>query len=256
VAIEHFTVSSDLTLPLAVLKNSQKRRSYALANALNNTAKLGQAAVREGLPRTFTLRKPDFLMRQAAIIKPFASGAQGRLQARVYVGEPTRLLLSEYESGGRRLPFKGRRVAVPITGGPARPSKRAGVTEPFTFRAMRLTKVRAGIVIRGKSGRAKHERKDVNLRASRRKGGAIQWKGTSRTFVLQSTSRAPEGGVYQRVGPGKGDIRLVYSFAQNVKLRPVLKFHETMRRVIYTHLEAQVRLQVMETLRFNLARRA
>ena len=60
------------------LRNGQRRLAYAVVNAINNTAKRIQEAERRRVEEEFTVRKRDFLRREAAKIKPFASVKQGR----------------------------------------------------------------------------------------------------------------------------------------------------------------------------------
>ncbi|MFH1689976.1 MAG: hypothetical protein ABIE42_07030 [Candidatus Eisenbacteria bacterium] len=68
------------------LRNGQRRLAYAAVNAINNTAKRIQAAERRRVEEEFTDRKTEFIRREAAIIKPFASVRQGRAFAEISVG--------------------------------------------------------------------------------------------------------------------------------------------------------------------------
>lgn len=43
---------------------------------------------------------------------------------------------------------------------------------------------------------------------------ATQLKGDQRTFGLLQTKTFPKGAIFQRVGPGRGDLRLLLSYAQ------------------------------------------
>lgn len=76
------------------LQNGQRRLAYAVVNAINNTAKRIQAVERRRVEEEFTVRKKDFISRQAAVIKPFANVQQGRPYAEIGVGQKPRLLLS------------------------------------------------------------------------------------------------------------------------------------------------------------------
>lgn len=211
-------VSVRATDVLRGLGLAEKRVQYAVVNALNKSIRLVQEQERARVQRAFTVRKPDFLLRQAALIKGrsggsgFASVKEGRFEARIMVGERPRLLLGRFEEGGQRGAFKGKNVAVPLRGTPARPTERSAVPEAFTFKGLHFTK-------RGKPGRRK------------KRGAAVQWQGQHRTFILSHSARAPEGGVFQRIGPGRDDVRMLYSFVREVRLQPVLKFVDTARRV-------------------------
>ena len=113
----------DSTKLILRLRNGQRRLAYATVNAINNTAKRIQAAERRRVEKEFTVRKKNFIQRQAAIIKPFANVKQGRPYAEISVGQKPRLLLSAFERGAERKPStpSARRVAEPVIGGPARP---------------------------------------------------------------------------------------------------------------------------------------
>jgi hypothetical protein len=93
---------------------------YAMALALNQVATEGQAAVRQHVARTFTLRRADFILK-TIYRKPgedFAdrgSRSKGRptvLEAAVRVRED-RDVLAKHEEGGLRRPTRGSAIAVP-----------------------------------------------------------------------------------------------------------------------------------------------
>lgn len=211
---------------IAFTNRAKKNLVFSAVQGINDTAKLIQRKMRDRAGRVFTLRKEKFIRRQIAIIKPFASVKTGTLFAVVSVGQKKRLLLTQFERGGERKPVKGKRVAVPVTGGPARPSFRQPVLKQFTFRQLKLrkSKKRGGLT-------KKRTRGQVKFAATRTGRGKVQWKGRLRTFILQETRKAPEGGVYQRVGPGRDDIRLIYSFARNVKIPQRLRFKDTAKKI-------------------------
>lgn len=159
-------VTIDSTNLKARTLKEQKNLAYSASQALNATAKEIQQATRIHMDRTFYLRKSGFMYRMVKIFR-FSNAKQGIPYAEVGIDHKPRLLLSMFEGGGRREPFKGKRVAVPITGGAARPGKQSIITEELTFRKMRFKKHRT-------------------------KEGKVQWKGQSRTFLI------PEVGVFQR----------------------------------------------------------
>lgn len=174
-----------------------KRLAFSTAQALNETAKEIQAAERINLDRKFTVRKAGFLYRLIKITA-FASPRKGRPFAEVAI-DPTkkRVLLGIFEKGGEKKPAKGKSVAVPLTGGPARPSFGQPVQEEFTFRKLRF-------------------------RRHRTKTGKVQWKGEHHTFII------PGLGVLQRVG-GKAKnsaAKLIYAFQRRPRLKALLNFTE------------------------------
>jgi hypothetical protein len=215
---------------LQALRNGEKRTAFAIVNALNGTIKEVQSAERTDVLARFTVRKRDFLLRQAAVIKGagggsgFASATQGRFEARVAVGQKPRLLLGQFERGGARQPVKGRRAAVPLIGGPARPTFRAEVPAALTYRHL----------------------------AFHRRGRRIL--GKERTFVLRSTARQPEGGVFQRVGRGRAAVRLLYPFVAGQQLDRRLRFLEVANRVARAVFPARLGAQVRATLHHHALR--
>jgi hypothetical protein len=176
------------------LQNGQRRLAYAVVNAINNTAKRIQDAERRRVEEEFTVRKKDFIRREAAIIKPFASVRQARAFAEIAVGQKPRLLLSAFERGAERKPFTpaARSVAEPVVGGPARPRFAQPVTPELRVRKLRFDRTKTG----------------------RRRAGVTRTK----TYLV------PKVGIFQRVGEV---TRAVYLFTRGKKLAPRLHFVET-----------------------------
>lgn len=188
------------------LEKGQRRLAYVVANALNRTAKDIQTEERARVAGEFTIRKPEFILRQAAIIKPFASATQGRAFVDISVGQKSRLLLSTFEEGGARPPFKGKSVAVPITGEEARPSFEQPVPQNLRFTGLRFKLSKGDRRLRRKGGRSRHEIR----------------RGEHGTYLI------PGVGVFQRSG---GESHLIYSFESSIALKPRLRFLDTARRV-------------------------
>lgn len=236
---------------LALLRKGGKRMAFAVVNALNKTAKAVQAEQRKRVRQTVTVRKTKFIDRTIASIRKrgggsgFASVKLGRYEARIAIDDKPRLLLEKLEHGGERAPFTqgARRMAVPVPGGPARRTQRSSVPREFTYRALRL---------RSSSGKGRKRKTNVTFSGSVTRSGKLQWKGKNRTFVLHSTARAPEGGVFQRTGPGRDDIRMVYSFRRKYRLRQRLQWMRTGRRVVERTMQPELRRQVQNTLRYQL----
>jgi len=180
------------------LQNGQRRLAYAVVNAINNTAKRIQAVERRRVEEEFTIRKKEFIRRQAAVIKPFANVKQGRPYAEIGVGQKPRLFLSAFERGAERKPFTqgARRVAEPVVGGPARPRFTQPVSPELRIRKLRFDRTKTG----------------------RRRAGVTRTK----TYLV------PEVGIFQRVGPAA--TRLVYAFTRGKKLEPRLRFVATAKK--------------------------
>jgi len=209
-------VRVDTSNLISRLDKGQRRLAYAVANALNATARDIQTAERSRVSSEFTLRNPTFILRQAAIIRPFASATQGRAYVDVSVGKKPRLLLSRFEEGGDRPPFKGSSVAVPITGESARPQFGQPVTPSLRFSALKL-RLRRG---RGRSS--------VRIR-----------RGEERTYMI------PGVGVFQRDSEGS---RLIYSFESDVNLSPRLRFIDTARRVTHERFRRHLRDETVNAI--------
>jgi hypothetical protein len=207
-------------------KRYAKNLAFSTAQALNDAAKEAQTRIRGNLREQFHVRQPQFLDRSIKIFA-FASATANRPYAEIGVDNKRRFLLSMFEEGGARLPFVGKNVAIPVTGQAARPSVSSNVADGYTFQALNFTR---GPIVKTHKGIDAWARQ----RIARKRGirGRLSseyyvWQGNNRTFILFHTRRAPLGGVFQRVGPGRDDIRLIYSFKANVRLRAALNFVST-----------------------------
>jgi len=205
-------VKIDTSALKARTKREAKRLAFSTAQALNETAKEIQTAERVNLDRKFTVRKAGFLYRLIKITT-FASPRKGRAFAEVAI-DPTkkRVLLGIFEKGGEKEPAKGKTVAVPLTGGPARPGFSQPVQEEFTFRKLRF-------------------------RRHKTKSGKVQWKGEQRTFII------PGLGVLQRVkGKAASSVaKLIYAFTRRPRLKGLLDFTEVAVRTFNREWEKQFR---------------
>lgn len=208
----------------AKTERETRRLAFSTARALNETIKRVQLEERANLETEFTIRQPRFMERRIKIFT-FASPKRGFPFAEIGIDPKPRLILGLFEKGGKRRPFKGkRRVAVPITGGPARP----------TFAQTVPAELRLG---------------KLRFRRHRTRTGKFQFKGPKRTFILRGgDTRTP--GVYIRGGAlktrgrkrfvGRGgrllesttNVRLLYKFEEPPTLKPRLGFVELARQVI------------------------
>jgi hypothetical protein len=227
-------ISVDTSLLDKNAKRYAKNLAYSSAQAINDVAKAAQTEIRGNLRERFHIRNPAFMDRTIKIFA-FANVAAARPFAEIGIDNSKRhLILSMFEEGGARLPFVGRNVAVPVTGQAARPSVDDSVRSDLTFAALNFVRGPIKRTAQGADAWARH-------RIARKRGikGKIAseyfvWQGAKRTFILFNTRRAPLGGVYQRVGPKRDDIRLIYSFKANVRLRAALNFVATTERTFNT----------------------
>ena len=181
--------------------------AYNTAEALNKTALAAQEAVREHMRQVFHERattRGDRRWLEQRIKLVFASVRKGVIYAELYVDQKARLLLAAFETGEMREPFVGQNVAVPNPMTAREGGNVAGTIVPeLTFKALKLKPFTVHPITQSDT---------------------VQYKGADRTFILKHTVNAPLGGVFQRIGPGCDDIRLVYSFHRAFKLKAVLDF--------------------------------
>lgn len=228
-------VDVDPAFLLLRLRKGEKRMAFAVVNAINRTAKRIQVAERERVKEQFTVRNEKFILREAAKIKPFASVRQSRPFAEIAVGQKRRLFLSGFETGEKRVPFKGRRIAAPVVGGPARPTFQSKVPKALRFTALRLR-----LTPRGDPGR----------RVRRRSRKQIARRGVQPVrFGLLGTFLIPGVGVFQRV---RGqEPKIVYVFVDPFDLPKILDFVKTAKHVADIWFREELERQIFETLARN-----
>jgi len=213
----------DVTGLAAKLKSGEKNLVYATVQGINETAKKIQEAERQRLGQIFKIRKPSFIFQQAAIIKPFANVRQGRIYAEISVGQKPRLLLSKFEEGGVKTSEFGKNVAVPVTGTAVRPTAASAV--PFKMFITKLGFVKT--TTKPSYLRKKTKNGKWAYWPAEGTGGKTQLKGKYRTFIIRPETLNRDPGVWQRFGPKKGDIRMIYLFTRHPRLKSELKFVKT-----------------------------
>lgn len=218
--------SKDLVLKL---DKGHKRLAYAVAQGINDTAKLIQQVEREAVEDEFTVRKPEFILRQAAIIDPFASPRKGLAYAEIRVGQKKRLLLPQFEEGGPRAPQKGSKsVAMPVVGSAARPSWQQSVPTALRFTRLGL---RRRPKPAGTADASDGQEPEVKI-----------YLGRAGTYQL------PGVGVFQR-REGQKESELIYSFLQGEQLPQKLHFVERAKDVADRWFARHVATQIEATLR-------
>lgn len=186
----------NLNIAIATTMNVIRQWPYATANAMNRTAKESVDAGRVHIAEHFQIRKP-FIINRLRILqyaRPGGLTSTIGVDARVQ-GSPLLLGFFEEGQGGQKLPTHGSGIAIPLTGGPARPAFPSSVPASWRYQSLDLT----------------------------------DRKGVRRTFVV------PGVGVFQRVGPGgrvydrttqrfitvdKTKTALVYLFRSSAPLNP------------------------------------
>ena len=189
----------DTTALIRRLRHGEKRLAYAAVNAINQTMKQAQREMRARVEAVFELRKREFILREAAKIRPFASVKQARAFAEISIGQKPRLLLSVFERGGKRMPVTpgAAFVAEPVIGGPARPEWEQAVVPEYRMSRLRFDKTKGG----------------------KPRAAALRTK----TYLI------PEVGIFQRQS-GEAS-RAVYIFTKGKAVAPVLRFVVTVKRV-------------------------
>lgn len=254
-----FGIQYDDTVLFHRFRNYERRLAFGVVDALKKAALRVQQA-EFGLVRSeFTIRRPDFFFGApghpggaAARISSFPSVPHGRLFAEISLSPSSQAskrntLLPLFQTGGERDPFTpgARDVAVPLTGRAARPSFSESVPQAFTFQGLHFKAYRRGVVQKrrrrggavpltlfGEFGRLMHEQLQLH---------GVQWKGDQRTFILSHSANTRAGGVFERFGKGRGDIREIYSFVPPFHLKERLHWLELADQVapLWLHEEMQ-----------------
>jgi len=184
------------------LENGQRRLGYAAVNAINNTAMHVRAAAEHEVRDSLQIRKPEFWFGRAhaAAFVSWASVKNARAWAEISLSTPPgrgttkqRFLGPLLEEGGIKKPSAAtaKRIAVPITGSPARPRWGDPVQPEYQLSKIKLRKYG-----RNKQGRVTRRRNpSVRGRAQSIYGtaGHVQlpayekgtfWKGERGTYMI------------------------------------------------------------------------
>ena len=189
------TVDADTLLKLSA--TVLRQLPFAMNQAINRTAKLAVEAGRLEVETHFTIRKAWILNR----VRVLQYSNTGTLTAVVGIdprvqGAPLLLGFFEEGEGGVKEPIHGPELAVPLTGGPARPSFPDPVQTQFRY---------------------------TNLQFTER-------KGRKKTFII------PGVGIFERVKPqehrGDDSIVMVYAFKPSVPLRTRMEIRRVMEEMI------------------------
>jgi hypothetical protein len=264
-----FTVEVRDSRVLLALRNGVKRQRYALSTAINTTLLAVQGSVPGHLKRQgFIVRKQQFFYggggRRGGVANKITNFAKpaGQLMGRIAVeassvSSKRRLLLAQFETGGTRQPMTpgAKRVAAPILGRPARPSVAQGVPPEFSFAGLRLQAYSGGKRITRRQ-RGGHKR-DVStfgefgrLRLPSESAG-VQWKGRQRTFMLPQLKSGRTPGVFQRIGRGRGGIRIIYAFVAPPRLQANLRYITNAQHVVDRVFAPTLLAEVRKTLEFH-----
>lgn len=250
----------DITPFESINRKRGKRILFATAITLRKTGERVQEAIQDRERTVLTVRKESFFFGSkgspggvGAKLGPRPDIASGRMYQEIYVGEAGakagKLLLAEFEAGGTRKPFaKGaKHVAIPVVGGPVRPTMRSLIPQAYTFQGLKFKGYRFGKKVRRKRrGKTVDETiftefGRINAAALKAKS-AMQWKGEQRTFIV------PDVGVFQRFAPGQDGTRLIWGFAPPFPIDTRLEFVKTAQRVADKWFHEEMERQTVEAI--------
>lgn len=231
-------IRPDIRPGVALLGNMQRQLPFAASKAINATLKDSQESIRSGLDLHFTIRSGAArkFMQRTILIRSEDWARKDKLKGTIRVDANQKGgrfdILSRFERGGQRTAHS---PAFPFAIPTNAIRSNFGDSVPRTLLPSAL-----GLV----------PRQDINgiplLRArgkSRKPGahvtgrGVVQLKGKNRTFVLNNVPGSKQWGVFKRVGPGPGDIRLIWAYRSKITIPPLLHFEETVRRVVANNWE-------------------
>lgn len=212
----------------------QNQIPFAISVALNRTADDANAALRGILPREFTIRDPNLVRFVAPQQLPRPNRATKQNLTALLETEGKGRILDPFEIGKPKVQKSADSpVAVPTQN--IRFTKRTVIPKKWYPANLGLTPKRDAA---GQSyyalGRGAIKNKATPFK--RAKSGKIQVQGKLRTFVLDPRyghDISEKGrGVYVRVGPRREDVRLIWSYRQQVQRPKILKFEDTVRRTV------------------------
>jgi hypothetical protein len=243
------SISLDISKAVAWLKDKEQRQiPFALARATNMTAKDFQDAMRVGISRRFFLRKPGFILDSVKIqrgnfatSKGWKTGG-GKFTATVSMGgegskHARSGILVKFEEGGEKTSTdRYMPLIVPTSALRGSPAE----LPPLAMYPKNLRLVeRRGVD------------KVLPARIHVTKRGVEQLKGKRRTFVLDPTKHigANVWGVFQRYGPRRSDVRLIWRYRTRIKIPRRLQWRATAQAMVPARFAANFRTALAEALR-------
>lgn len=105
------SIRVDDTVVRKALGSLQSQAPFALSVAINGVTNDAQTSIREGYKQRFSLRRPDFILREGA--KRTKAATKRDPQATLQVSERAEFL-TRFEDGERKTPKDGKALAVPL----------------------------------------------------------------------------------------------------------------------------------------------
>jgi hypothetical protein len=106
-------ITVDPSEALTYMQRLSQQAPFAVSLALNKVANHAQAAVRDGIKRTYTLRREQFVLNTVKINREDRA-TKTKLDATVRI-DPERNILAKFEEGGTKTARSGGSVAIPTT---------------------------------------------------------------------------------------------------------------------------------------------
>lgn len=228
-------ITADDSTAQRMLSHVGDQLPFAISKALNDTARVAQDDVRKGIQERFILRTPAstrYLL-SSVLFASSEHATKQNLQATLRIG-PQRPLLARFERGGTRTVRDAFVAPFAIPTRAIRPAFSATVSRRLLPKNLGLLPYAVGGGKPTFHARGKKRSAGVHITAT----GKPQLKGKERTFVLQLTPGARDWGVFQRIGPKRTDIRLIWAYRQQITIRPLLKFEQTIRASVARNWEA------------------
>lgn len=237
-------VRVDVDSAVRALSNVRRDQlPFATSLAVNWTALGAQRDIRAHVRQEFTLRRPDFILKTIKVEKGDWATKRNPLAFRLKIDDKRydkgrRDLLAKFEAGGTRArPDRDAPVFIPSEH--ARPQFAAITPKRLFPFALRLQSGRGTVgfyLVQGSSLTATGKRRKrkaikgiLKAQVVRTERGIRQWRGKARTFVLDPLEHqgVKTWGVYQRTGPKREDVQLLWTYKARSRLPARLRFVAT-----------------------------
>lgn len=191
---------------------------FATSRAINSTAYDARDEIRKGIDERFTIRRRWVVN---AIQIPRGGRATKRKLEAVVLIDHRRKFLFKFEEGGTKRGTPDMPIAIPTEHIRPVPTKvPPQALYPKNLRLQARRDIDGGML----AARTKLTRK-----------GAVQWKGKRRTFVIDPQHHRADRelwGVWQRTGPKRHQIRLIWAYRREIPIPNTLQFEATGKRVV------------------------
>ena len=211
---------------LESIDHVKRQLPFAAALALNQVANDARDAARGSLERRFTIN-PGKLRFLQGLIGTDHRATKSELFSRVGIskefglgqGKDRNFLLTRHQEGGPRSTTADKPFFIPT-------DEIRGADHAVAPRALYPANLRLF------ARRTPESSLPARQRATKR--GKVQTQGKQRTFILDArpTADPRAWGVFQRTGPGKRDIRMLWAFRTSLQLPPRLAFYDTTTQAV------------------------